>query len=48
MFTHVSIPTFPSFNISMFTEEGGTTINNEGRIILNTKKMLKCTQFCNF
>ena len=31
MLTRVSISTFLSFNLSMFTEENGTTINNENR-----------------
>ena len=31
MLTCVSISTFPSFNLSMFTEEYGTIINNEDR-----------------
>ena len=30
--------TFPSFNFSMFTEEDGSTINNEGKRFLNQKK----------
>ena len=31
MLTRVSISTFQSFNLSMFTEEYGTIINNEDR-----------------
>ena len=31
MLSRVSISTFPSFNLSMFTEDDGTTINNEDR-----------------
>ena len=31
MLTRVSILRFPSFNLSIFTEEVGTTINNEDR-----------------
>ena len=31
MLTCVSISTFPSFNLSMLTEDDGTTINNEDR-----------------
>ena len=38
-FVHNS--TFPSFNLSIFTEEDGTTVNNVYR---NGKS----TQFCNF
>ena len=30
--------TFPSFNLSMFIEEDGTTINNENKGISNKKK----------
>ena len=37
---------FPSFNLSMFTEEDGTTINKTEKKV-NTKKMLKLAQFCN-
>ena len=37
MLTRTSIATFPSFNRSIFTEEDGTTINNEDKIILNKK-----------
>ena len=29
--TRVSISTFPSFNLSMFTEEDGTTVNNQDK-----------------
>ena len=29
---------FPSFNLSMFAEEDDTTINNQDRKVLNTKK----------
>ena len=29
MLTHVSNFTFPSFNLSMFTKEDGTTINED-------------------
>ena len=29
MLTRVSISAFPSFDFSMFTDEDGTTINNE-------------------
>ena len=46
MLTRVSIWTFPSFNLSVFTEEDGTAINNEDKIL--NKKMLKLAQFCNF
>ena len=31
MLTPVSISTFLSFNLSIFTEEDGTTINNEDK-----------------
>ena len=34
--------------MSNFTAYDGTTINDEDRRILNKKKMLKFTQFCNF
>ena len=33
MLTRVSIWTFPSFNLSVFTEEDGTAINNEDKIL---------------
>ena len=39
---------FSSFNLSMFTEENITIFNNEDSEVLNKKKMLKLTQFCNF
>ena len=31
MLTGVSISSFPSFNLSIFTEDDDTTINNEDR-----------------
>ena len=31
MLSRVSISTFPSLNLSMFTEDDGTTIDNEDR-----------------
>ena len=46
MLTSVSTWTIPSFNLSMFTEDNGSTINNEDERILNKKKKLKCAQFC--
>ena len=40
---------FPSFSLSMFTKEDGTTINNEDRKELKmSKSAKKFTQFCNF
>ena len=41
MLTRASSSTFPSFNLSMFAEEYDTTINNEGKSILNKKKNAK-------
>ena len=38
MFTRVSNATSLSFNLSMFTEEDGTTINNEDKRILHKRK----------
>ena len=32
----------------MFTEENITIFNNEDSEVLNKKKMIKFTQFCNF
>ena len=48
MLTYVSISTFPSFNLSMFTKEDGTTINNEDRKKIKEENKLRFTQFCNF
>ena len=31
MFTRVSLSTFPSYNLPVFTEEDGTATNNENR-----------------
>ena len=39
MLTHVFISTFPSFNLSIFTEEDGTTIYNEDRNNFSVKKV---------
>ena len=37
----MSISTFPSFNLSTFTEEDGTTINNEDRKEVKIRKNAK-------
>ena len=42
-YTHHIPHNFPSFNLSMFTEEYGTTIDKGDR-----KKIPRFTQFCNF
>ena len=38
MLTCVSNSTPPSFNLCMFTDDDGTTVNNEDKGILNKKK----------
>ena len=38
MLTCVSNSAPPSFNLCMFTEDDGTTVNNEDKGILNKKK----------
>ena len=43
----MSISTFPPFNISMFIEEDGTTINEDKRI-LNKKKCQNLLNFVTF
>ena len=35
-------------SVSNFTTNGGTTINDNYKKLLNKKKMLKFTQLCNF
>ena len=36
---NITVPTFSSFDLSMFTEEDGTTINNEDKENLIKKKL---------
>ena len=37
---------FPSFNLSMFAEEDGTTVSTEDWEEFSTRKNAKYTQFC--
>ena len=49
MLTRVFNFTFPSINLSMFSKEHGTSINNEDKKEFYVrKKMLKFNEFCNF